>query len=157
MNLLVVLAVAVVFAILRFSRVNLLTWAGAWWAGLYVLIRFGFKAPIPSSVVTIYMGIISMAILAYVSSSEDRREEVSRPLIRLMTEQRYAWLLGLTVVALPALAAANVYVQMRRADPAAALLAHGASGLTVRDHGPRQEGRSRQRRESLPPSRDVEP
>jgi len=112
MNLLVVLAVAVVFAILRFSRVNLLTWAGAWWVGLYVLIRFGFKAPIPSSVVTIYMGIISMAILAYVSSSEDRREEISRPLIRLMTEKRYAGLLGVTVVALPALAAANVYVQM---------------------------------------------
>jgi hypothetical protein len=79
---------------------------------LYVLLRFGFTAPIPASVITIYMGIISLAILAYVTSSEERREEISRPLVRLMTEKRYAALLGLTVVAIPALAAANVYVQM---------------------------------------------
>jgi mono/diheme cytochrome c family protein len=47
-----------------------------------------------------------------VSSSQERREEISRPLVRFMTEKRYAALLGATVVAIPALAAANVYVQM---------------------------------------------
>ena len=112
MNILVVLAVAVVFGLLRFRRTNLLTWALAWWAGIYVLIRFGFAAPIPSSVVSLYMGIVTIAILAYVTSSEERREEVSRPLIRLMTEKRYTPLLIATVVAIPTLAAANVYVQM---------------------------------------------
>ena len=112
MNILVVLAVAAAFGILRFRRANLLTWAGAWGVGTYVLLRFGFTAPIPASVVSLYMGIISIAILAYVSSSQERREEVSRPLVRLMTEKRYAALLGATVVAIPALAAANVYFQM---------------------------------------------
>jgi hypothetical protein len=112
MNIWVVLAIVVVFGLLRFRRANLLLWAGAWWVGLYVMFRFGFSAPIPSSVVSLYMGIVSIAILAYVSSSEERREEVSRPLIRFMTEKRYAMLLGATVIALPALAAANVYVQM---------------------------------------------
>ena len=112
MNILVVLAVAVAFGLLRFSRASLLVWAGAWWVGLYVLLRFGFTAPIPASVVSIYMGIISLAILAYVSSSEDRRGEVSGPLVRFMTEKRYTALLGATVVAIPALAAANVYVKM---------------------------------------------
>ena len=112
MKILVVLAVLVVFGILRFRRVSLLMWALAWWVGSYVLLRFGFTAPIPSSVVSLYMGIVSIAILAYVSSSEERREEVSGPLVRLMTEKRYAPLLAATVVALPALAAANVYVQM---------------------------------------------
>ena len=112
MKIPIVLAVAAVFALLRFRRANLLMWAGAWWVGLYVLLRFGFTAPIPASVVAIYMGIISLAILAYVSSSQERREEVSRPLIRFMTEKRYTALLGLTVVAIPALAAANVYVKM---------------------------------------------
>ena len=112
MKILVVLAVAAVFALLRFRRANLLTWAGAWWVGIYVLLRFGFTAPIPSSVISIYMGIVSMAILAYMSSSEQRREEISRPLVRFMTEKRYTALLVATVVAIPALAAANVYVQM---------------------------------------------
>ena len=112
MNILVVLAVAAVFGLLRFRRANLLLWAGAWWVGIYVLLRFGFTAPIPASVVSLYMGIVSIAILAYVSSSQERREEVSRPLVRFMTEKRYTALLGATVVAIPALAAANVYVQM---------------------------------------------
>jgi hypothetical protein len=112
MNILVVLAVVIVFGILRFTRVNLLVWAITWWTGIYVLFRFGFTAPIPASVVTLYMGIVSIAILAYVSSSQARRDEISRPLIRLMTDARYTVLLGIIVVALPALAAANVYVQM---------------------------------------------
>ena len=112
MKLLVVLGVAAAFALLRFRRANLLLWAGAWWMGSYVLLRFGFTAPIPSSVISLYMGIISIAILAYVSSSQERREEVSRPLVRLMTDKRYTALLVATVVAIPALAAANVYVKM---------------------------------------------
>ena len=112
MKIWVVLALAAVFALLRFRRANLLTWAGAWWVGIYLFVRFGFTAPIPSSVISIYMGIISIALLAYVSSSQERRDEVSRPLVRLMTEKRYTVLLAATVVAIPALAAANVYVQM---------------------------------------------
>jgi len=112
MNLPVVLGVAAAFALLRFRRANLLLWAGAWWVGIYVLLRFGFTAPIPASVVSLYMAIVSIAILAYVSSSEERREEVSGPLVRFMTEKRYTALLVATVVALPALAAANVYVRM---------------------------------------------
>ncbi len=104
MNLLVVLAVVVVFGGLRFLRANLLMWALAWWVGIYVLLRFGFTAPIPASVIVIYMGIISLAILAYMSSSQQRRDEISKPLVRFMTEKRYTPFLGATVVAIPALA-----------------------------------------------------
>ena len=82
MNLLVVLAVLVAFGILRFLRVGLLVWALAWWVGTYILLRFGFTAPIPASVVSLYMGIVSIAIVAYVSSSQERRDEVSVPLVR---------------------------------------------------------------------------
>jgi len=112
MNLLVVLAVAAVFGLLRVRRANLLLWAVASWVGIYVFLRYGFTAPIPASVVSLYMGIVSIAILAYVSSSQERREEVSRPLVRLMTEKRYTVLLAAAVVAIPALAAANVYIRM---------------------------------------------
>lgn len=112
MNLLVVLGVVVVFGVLALRRASLLLWAGAWWVGIYILLRFGFTAPIPSSVVSLYMGIVTIAILAYVSSSYERRDEISRPLVRFTTEKRYSLLLALTVVAIPALAAANVYVQM---------------------------------------------
>ena len=112
MNIPVVLALVAVFGLLRLRRANLLLWAGAWWVGSYVLFRFGFTAPIPASVVSLYMGIVSIAILAYVSSSQERREEVSRPLVRFMTDKRYTALLVAAAVAIPALAAANVYVRM---------------------------------------------
>lgn len=112
MKLPVLLAVLAVFAVLRFRRTGLLLWAGAWWVGIYILLRFGFTAPIPASVVSLYMGIVTIALLAYVSSSEERRTEIAGPLVRFMTEKRYTVLLALTVIAIPALAAANVYVQM---------------------------------------------
>ena len=79
MNILVFLAVAAALGFLRFSRASLLLWAGVWWVGIYVLLRFGFIAPIPSSVVSIYMGIVSVAILAYVTSSQERRGYVCEP------------------------------------------------------------------------------
>jgi Cytochrome C oxidase, cbb3-type, subunit III len=137
MKIVVVLAVAVAFAVLRFRQASLLVWTGAWLAGIYVLLRFGFTAPIPASVISLYMGIVTIAILAYVSSSQERREEVSRPLVRLMTEKRYTPLLAATVIAIPALAAANVYVQMNvpLEPPFFPRTVHPASpsDITVRD------------------------
>jgi mono/diheme cytochrome c family protein len=112
MNLLVVLAVAVLFGLLRWRRATLLVWAAAWWVGIYVLLRFGFSTPIPASVVTLYMCIVTLGLLAYVSSSQERRAEIAGPLVRLMTEKRYTALLGATIVGLPALAAASVYARM---------------------------------------------
>ncbi len=136
MNILVVLAVTAVFGLLRFRRATLLPWAAAWWVGMYVLLRFGFTAPIPASVVSLYMGIISIAILAYVSSSQERRDEVSGPLVRLMTEKRYTALLGATVVGLPALAAANVYIRMNAPlePPFFARTVHPASPSEITVH-----------------------
>jgi len=136
MNILVVLPVAAAFGLLRFRRASLLVWAGAWWVGIYVILRFGFTAPIPASVVSLYMGIVSIAILAYVSSSQERRDEVFLPLVRFMTEKRYRALLGATVVALPALAAANVYVRMSVPiqPPLFSRTVHPASPLDITVH-----------------------
>jgi hypothetical protein len=136
MKLPIVLAVAAVFAVLRYRRTNLLTWAIASWVGIYVVLRFGFTAPIPASVVSLYMGIITIAILAYMSSSEERRDEVSRPLVRFMTDKRYGLLLGATVIAIPALAAANVYVQMNVAiqPPLFSRTVHPASPSEITVH-----------------------
>src|SRR5688500_1565651 len=136
MNILVVLPVVAVFVLLRFRRVSLLVWAIAWWAGIYVLLRFGFTIPIPASVISIYMGIVSLAILAYMSSSQERREEVSRPLIRLMTEKRYTALLAAAAIAIPALAAANVYVKLNVAlePPFFPRTIHPASPSEIRVH-----------------------
>jgi mono/diheme cytochrome c family protein len=108
----------------------------AWWVGIYVLLQFGFIAPIPSSVIKIYMGIVSLAILAYMSSSQGRREEVARPLVRFMTEKRFTPFLAAAVVGLPVLAAANVYVQMNAPlqPPFFARTVHPASPSEITVH-----------------------
>jgi hypothetical protein len=139
MKIPIVLAVAIAFGLLRFLRANLLLWAGAWWIGIHILLRFGFTAPIPSSVITIYMGIVSIAILAYVSSSQERRSDVSGPLLRFMTDKRYTALLAATVVAIPVLAAANVYVRMNvpLEPPLFSRTVHPASPADVTVHDKR--------------------
>ena len=136
MNLLVVLAVLVTFAVLRFLRPNLLIWAGVWWVGIYVVLSWGFKAPIPASVISIYMGIATLAILAYVSSSQERRDDISGPLVRFMTERRYTPMLVAAVIAIPALAAANVYVRMTAPlePPFFARTVHPASPTEITVH-----------------------
>jgi mono/diheme cytochrome c family protein len=112
MNVPIVLAVVAALGVLCIRRANLLLWAVSWWVGIYVLLRFGFTIPIPASVISIYMGIVSIALLAYLSSSQQRRDEVSGPLVRLLTEKRYTALLVAMAIVIPALAAANVYVRM---------------------------------------------
>ena len=156
MKILVVLAVAVVFVLLRFRRATLLIWAAALVVGIYVLLRFGFTAPIPSSVISIYMGIVSLAILAYMSSSQERREEISRPLVRFMTEKRYTapWRHRRRH---PGARGRERLRSDERAAAASSLRANGSSGVTLGDHSSRQEDRSRQRREPVPAARDVEP
>jgi len=137
MKIPIVLVVLIVFGVLRLRRAPLLLWAFAWWVGIYVVIRFGFVAPIPSSVVTTYMSIVTGALLAYISSSQDRRAAIAGPLVRLMTEKRYTPLLAVTVVAIPALAAANVYVQMNAPlqPPFFARTVHPASPAEITVHG----------------------
>src|SRR6185503_14279949 len=153
MKLPIVLVVAVVFAALRFLRVSLLIWAGAWWIGIYVLLRFGFSAPIPSSVISIYMGIVTLAILAYVSSSEQRR---LRPALPVHDREALHAVPGGDRARDPGPRRRQRLRPDERAARAAALLADGTPCLAVGRHGPRQADRPRRRRKPLPPLRDVE-
>jgi len=108
----VILAILAVFALLRYRKAGLLAWALAWWLGFFVLVRFGFTVPIPSSVVMIYMGIASIALLAYVTSSTDRRGAVSGPIVDLIVNEKRRLALAAVALAIPALAAAGVYFRL---------------------------------------------
>lgn len=108
-----ILAVVAVFVVLRLRRAGTFTWALASFLGIYAVLRFGFETPIPSSVVQLYMGIVALALAAYVTSSQERREEFVAPVVALAVEPRYRGLLAGILVLLPALAAANVYLGSR--------------------------------------------
>ena len=103
------------------------------------------------------MGIVSLAILAFVSSSQERREEVSRPLVRLMTEKRYFAAARCNGRRHTGARGRERLRPDERPDRAAVLPADGPSGIASRDHGSRQEDRDRGRRQPLPTARNVEP
>jgi mono/diheme cytochrome c family protein len=108
----VLLAVAGILVLLRFARAGMLAWALAWWVGIYVGLRLGFVTPIPGSVIKLYMGIVTVALFAYVTSSAERREGALRPILRLVLEPHLRLPLAGIVLALPLLVALNVYVKM---------------------------------------------
>jgi len=109
----IIIGIVIVLVVLRVLRVGMLTWTLAWWAALYAGIRYGFTVPVPGSVVTLYMAIATFSLIAYVSSSRQRWEEVTAPIYRLVLEPRQRGLLLLILVLLPVLAAFNVYVGLK--------------------------------------------
>jgi cbb3-type cytochrome c oxidase subunit III len=111
-NLLVIGGIVAIMIVLWWRKIGLLAWAIAWLLAFYAGLRFGFVVPIPASVIAIYMGVALLAVLAYVTSSRERREEVTRPLLRLMTEPRRMPLLLAVTLLIPAAAAATVYARM---------------------------------------------
>jgi mono/diheme cytochrome c family protein len=108
----VLLAIVAVLLVLRWRRAGMLTWALAWWVAIFAFVRWGFAVPVPSSVVKLYMGIATLSILAYVSSSRERREEAARPILRLVLEPGLRLVLVAVVLLLPTLMALNVYMKM---------------------------------------------
>lgn len=112
MKITVVLAILAVFALLWFRKANLLAWALAWWLGFFAAIRFGFSVPIPASVVMLYMGIATIAILAYVTSSAERRAQVSGPIVDLIVNEKRRLALAVVALVIPALAVAGVWVRL---------------------------------------------
>jgi hypothetical protein len=136
MKIPVVLGILAVFALLRIRKAGLLSWALVWWLGFFVAIRFGFTVPIPASVVMMYMGIATLALMAYVTSSAGRRAEVSAPIVDLIVNEKRRIALAVVALLIPALAAAGVYVHLSQPveAPFFARTVHPASPAEITFH-----------------------
>lgn len=113
-------------------RVNMLGWFAAWAVGTWVILDFGFEVPVPQSVVNLYMGIVLLALLAYVSSDRERTRQVVEPTLALLTEKRFTPYLAAVVVLIPAAVAGSIWLD-RTAPPEAP-----AFGRTVHPAPPGQ-------------------
>src|SRR5262245_1627127 len=108
-NLPVILGFVAILVVLRLMRASLLWFMLAWWLGMYVFVSRGFGTPVPASAQNIYMGIVSLALFAYVTSNPDRIASFSGPLINFAGDKRYTLPLAVVLVGLPALAAYRVW------------------------------------------------
>jgi mono/diheme cytochrome c family protein len=93
-------------------RAGTFLWTLVSWFSIFLFLRLGFTVPVPKSVVFLYMGIATLATIAYVTSDRGRLQGFTSPLVRLCTEPRWKPLLLAVVLALPALAAFGVYRSM---------------------------------------------
>ncbi|HXU31996.1 MAG TPA: cytochrome c [Thermoanaerobaculia bacterium] len=108
----VVLPLVVVQLALWKRRAGTFLWTLATWFSILVFLRFGFTVPVPRSVTTLYLGIATLATIAYVTSSRERLAGFTGPLVRLCVEPKRRPLLYAVVFLLPALAAFGVWRRM---------------------------------------------
>ena len=112
MNFWVVGPLLVVLVVLWWRKASIVVWAIAWWGTIFIFLKFAFRAPIPESVLWLYMGIVSGAILLYVSADSERLRAFSRPLLNFATKPQYSIPRILVLLGIPGLVGASVYMRV---------------------------------------------
>lgn len=118
MNVLVILAIIAAMVGLRFLKPTIVIWAIAWWFAVYATATWGIDPPVPTSVVRMFMGIVTIALMAYITATDGRMREAAQSLVAFFTERRFLIPLVLLLIAVPSLVAFNVYSSMTAAPQA---------------------------------------
>ncbi len=108
----IILVLIAAMLLLRWLKAGMLAWAAVWFFGLYAVLRYGFTVPVPASVIKIYMGIVTLSLIAYVLTDRQRMREFWGPIEAFVTERRFRPYLAATVVLIPALVAFRIYAGM---------------------------------------------
>lgn len=112
-NLLVLGVIAAALLSVRLLRPNMLVWAVAWWLAVLGFVKLAFTTPVPGSVQKLYLAIATLALFAYITSDRERATGFMRPIAQLVTTPRLRPLLLAILLAIPLVAAWNVYAKMR--------------------------------------------
>ncbi|MBO6573894.1 MAG: cytochrome c [Rhodothermales bacterium] len=137
MNTLVVLGIIGAMVALRFLKPNIIVWAIAWWIAVYAMSTYGIDPPVPASVVNMFMGIVTIALAAYITAADGRMREAATNTIAFFTEKKFTIPLVILLLAVPALVAFNVYSDMTAepAPPVAGRTIHPPPPATVSYQG----------------------
>jgi mono/diheme cytochrome c family protein len=75
------------------------------------ILRFGIRPPAPWSVLTLYMGIVLIAVLVFASSDSDSWRDFMRPIRATLTEPRLRPLRAALMIVIPLLLGYYAYTQ----------------------------------------------
>ncbi len=119
MNIFVLLAilaalVATQLVLTRFVNLNRLAWVVIWWVALYLALSFGIDPPLPTSIIALFTAIVTLALLAYLSTDSEELDTAKRAMVSFMVDRKYMVPLLIAVVALPLLVALKVYSDMTK-------------------------------------------
>lgn len=109
MNISVILPIVGAMIALRFVRLNPLTWMFVWWVASYLALRYGIDPPLPSSIIGMFMGIITIALLAYLTASSESMEMAKQAVVSFIVDNRYTIPRTVVVILLPVLVAYKIY------------------------------------------------
>ena len=116
MNFLIISLVLFVFLVFhfmsrskRFAIFNALFWAIAWWIAIYIILKYAISPPLPSSIVRMFMAIITIALFFYITADTERIREVTHPIIQFLVNRKFTLPLGLVIIIIPLLVAGKVY------------------------------------------------
>lgn len=70
------------------------------WLFAFIIFRFVIQPPIPSSLLTIYLGIVTAVILVWVSSSDASWNEFRSPIFTFFVEEKIKWVVWLRLAVL---------------------------------------------------------
>ena len=112
MNWWVLLVFVAAMFVLRWRKPGMLVWAASWWIGMYLVLTNAFTVPVPTSVIKIYMGIVTLSLFAYILTDQGRMSEFWRPIQTFVVDRRYRVLLAAVVLLIPAIAAFRIYAGM---------------------------------------------
>ncbi len=120
MNLVVLLAiaatlVAIQLVVTRWLKLNRLAWMALWWVALWAAFSYGINPPLPNSIIVLFMAIITIALIAYLSADSDELQAAQSAITRFMVDRQYAVPLLIALVALPLLVALRVYLETKAA------------------------------------------
>ncbi len=134
MNVIVLIGVVAFLVALRFMpRMNILAWLAAWWAAAYVFLRWGVDPPLPTSILNMFMAILTLALFAYLSADSSHFRVAREKTVRFLTEKRYTLPLIVLVVLLPSLVGLRVYLDVTRSPspPVTGRTIHPSPPMTI--------------------------
>src|SRR5207245_145621 len=102
------------------------------WVLAFLILRVGIRPPAPWSVLTLYLFIVTLALLVFVSADRDSWRDFVRPVWLTLTDERYRVLRTVIVFAVPLLLGYYAYTQAAAMPQEAFLfwrIAKGGPGL----------------------------
>ena len=120
MNLFVLLAIAAVmvlvqFVVPRWIKLNRLAWMGIWWVALWAAFSYGINPPLPNSIIVLFMAIITIALVAYLSADNEELKQAQESIVRFMVTRQYRVALLIVMFLIPAAVAAWTFASMNQA------------------------------------------
>ncbi len=117
MNLLVLLVIVAALAALqlvatRWVTVNRLAWMAVWWVAIYLGLAYGINPPLPSSIIVLFMAIVTLALAVYLSADSDELASAVQTVTAFIVEKRFRVALLTVLAVLPLLVALKVYTNL---------------------------------------------